>query len=188
MAFVVEDGTGLTNSNSYISVSDADDLLEQNPNLESWKSWSEAQREICLRFATNYLDAKYRWYGDVYNPAAPQALQWPRTINYDDKGVEIPAATVPAQLERAVTFVALEVAKASSLASGTEDLTASIEASGSIKAFQIETLAITFDQGAAKDGGGLLREFMGKRYPEVELTLHSIGELRSMMDLAEVLG
>ena len=184
-AFLVEDGTGLTASNSYISVADADDLLEQNPNLESWKSWSEAQREICLRFATSYLDVKYRWYGNVYNPSAPQALQWPRTINYDDKGVEISGGTVPLQVERATVFIALEVAKASSLASGTEDLTASVEASGAIKAFQIETLAITFDRGAAKDGGGLLREFMGKRYPEAEQLLHSIGELRNMLDQAE---
>lgn len=92
---------------------------------------------------------------------------------------------MPLQVERATVFIALEVAKASSLASGTEDLTASVEASGAIKAFQIETLAITFDRGAAKDGGGLLREFMGKRYPEAEQLLHSIGELRSMMDQAE---
>jgi hypothetical protein len=185
MAFVVEDGTGLTNSNSYLSVADADALLEQDPNRESWKSWSAQQREICLRFATSYLDTKYRWYGNVYNPSAPQALQWPRTINYDDKGVEIPAGTIPAQLKRAAVFIALEMAKASSLASGSEDLTASVEASGAIKSFQIETLAITFDQGSAKDGGGILREFLGKRYPQVELILHSIGELQGQLDLAE---
>lgn len=185
MAFVVEDGTGLTNSNSYIAVTAADDLLEQDPDRENWKSWSTQQREVCLRFATSYLDAKYRWYGNVYNPSAPQALQWPRTINYDDKGVEIPAATIPVQLEKATVFIALEVAKASSLSSGSEDLSASIEASGAIKSFQIETLAITFDRGAAREGGGLLREFLGKRFPQVELLLHSIGELRSMMDLVE---
>lgn len=185
MAFVVEDGTGKTDSNSYLAVADADDLLEQDPNRESWKGWSEQQREVCLRFATAYLDEKYRWYGNVYNPSAPQALQWPRTINYDDKGQQITAGTIPTQLKKACAFVALEVAKASSLSSGSEDLTAAVEASGAIKSFQIETLAITFDRGSAKEGGGLMREFMGKRFPQVELLLHSIGELRGMLDLAE---
>lgn len=187
MAFTVEDGTGLTNSNSYLSVAGADTLLEQSPDREPWKCRSDVEREVALRFATAYLDAKYRWYGDIFNPGAPQALQWPRTKNTDDKGQEIAGGTVPLQLERATARIALEVAKASSLSSGAEDLTASIEASGAIKSFQIETLSITFDQGSTATGGGLFREFLGKRFPEVELILHSIGELREMGDLMEAL-
>lgn len=186
MAFTVEDGTGLAAANSYISVADADTRLEQHPDRESWKALSTQQREVALRFATAYLDSKYRWFGDTFN-SPTQALQWPRTKNEDDKGEEIAGGTVPDQLERATTAIALEVAKASTLSSGAEDLTAEIEASGAIKSFQIETLAITFDRGAAREGGGLLREFMGKRFPQIELTLASIGMLRGQEDLAEAL-
>lgn len=185
MAFVVETGAGLSNSNSYVSVAEADTLLEQDVNRPEWKCLSTQEREVALRFATRWLDVKFRWYGNVFNPTGPQALQWPRTKVIDQFGTILAGGTMPNQLKLATARVALELAKASSLASGAEDLTATVESSGAIKSFQIETLSISFDTGTEE--GSFFRQFVGKRFSEIELLLHSIGELREATDLMEAL-
>ena len=64
MALIVEDGTGVSGAESYISVVDADDYHTNHGNT-SWGSADTTAKEIALRKASEYLDGKYgkRWLG-----------------------------------------------------------------------------------------------------------------------------
>ena len=74
MALVVEDGTGLSTAESYISVADADTYHSDRGNA-LWTG-TDAVKEEALRQATEYLDATYDWKGSI--SLTTQALNWPR--------------------------------------------------------------------------------------------------------------
>jgi hypothetical protein len=108
MAFTVEDGTGVTGANSYLSVADADTYWADRANASSpdgtaWSGASTADKEGALVEASQYLDANFqwvwnnppRWQGWI-NPLGPleaytplksdgQGLQWPRRAAYDEE-------------------------------------------------------------------------------------------------------
>lgn len=98
MALVVEDGTGLTNANSFVSVADADTYLADRGRT-AWAALTTQQKEAALINATDFLNAAFGWVG--YRNTATQALAWPRT-SYSPR---IPAG-VPVQVKQAVTRVA----------------------------------------------------------------------------------
>lgn len=78
MTLVVEDGSGLANAESYISVADAT-TYHANRGNSGWAAIaSDTIREQLLRKATDYMLAVYRlrWAGYRYN--STQALDWPR--------------------------------------------------------------------------------------------------------------
>lgn len=58
MALIVEDGTGLPNAESYISVVDTDAYLEAR-GLSGWASLEVADKESASRRATYYMSAYY---------------------------------------------------------------------------------------------------------------------------------
>lgn len=89
MTIVVEDGTGLANADSYISLADADAYHAALGNAE-WAATSTDGREVALRRATQYLDTRYQFAGEPLTTT--QALAWPRT-----------AATWPVSRLRAAT-------------------------------------------------------------------------------------
>ena len=112
MALVVEDGTGLANAESYVSIP-----ASPSPT---------AQKEAYLRKATEYLDNRY---GDAYQGArvtTTQALGWPRAYAVVD-GVEVAEDALPTQLIRATCEVALLLAQG-------VDITPVLERGGRIKA------------------------------------------------------
>ena len=78
MTLIVEDGTGLANAESYISVSDASTYHANRGNTDWAAIASDAIREQLLRKSTDYMMAVYRlrWNGYRYN--VTQALDWPR--------------------------------------------------------------------------------------------------------------
>ena len=78
MALVVEDGTGKTDANSYLSEADADTYNTNHSVSTDWSGATQANKEIALRLATQYLDVRYKslWKGVKYADA--QALDWPR--------------------------------------------------------------------------------------------------------------
>lgn len=77
MSIIVEDGSGLANSECYISVADAD-TYHSNRNNTAWASLSTAIKEASLRKATDYMIGIYRlrWLGR--RRLTTQALDWPR--------------------------------------------------------------------------------------------------------------
>ena len=109
MALIVEDGTGLPDAESYISVLDATAYHLKMGRKEAWALvGNEASKEAMLRRATQYLQSRYlgRWKG---NPRVfTQVLDWPRT------GVEtrnmsfVSNAIVPEEVKAACAELALK--------------------------------------------------------------------------------
>lgn len=72
--FVVEDGSGLTNSTSYCSVQDFLDYW--NARAISHDSVEAEKIQGILVQATQYVDKSFKYIGQ--RPTAEQALNWPR--------------------------------------------------------------------------------------------------------------
>jgi hypothetical protein len=109
MALIVEDGTGLADAESYISVLDCDALLVKwGRSSDAWTALDEATKEGLLRNSTMYIDADYgmKFSGEVVN--STQALAWPRSNAYKTNGQSIPSDEVPVEVLRACSFIAVE--------------------------------------------------------------------------------
>ncbi len=119
--FVVEDGTGLSTANSYLSVEDAATYHATYTGSDDWTSATDAEQKLALIQATQYLDAKYhsKWRGVRTNE--DQALDWPRTEAEDDDGYDIDDESVPVPLEQACAELALRVVLGDDLLAALED-------------------------------------------------------------------
>ena len=104
--FIVEDGTGLPNANSLISVADATLIIENYGNSTDWVNASEDEKENALRQATRYLDLHYSWTG--YKREPDQALQWPRYETYDEDGNLMDSDAVPSRVLQACAYLAVK--------------------------------------------------------------------------------
>lgn len=107
MALVVEDGTGLSTAEAYISIADAETYFNaRNSGVTFLASGASAQEEA-LRNATEYMDSTYRWTADPYGTT--QALRWPRYPVYIDglfrEYLDIPVAVTRACAELAEIFL-----------------------------------------------------------------------------------
>lgn len=99
MAIVVEDGTGLTDAETYVSVDDCKAYLDARGRV-TWGDLTEQQQEASLRQAADYLDAKYGPRLQGYRLKTTQALMWPRTdVSWDN--VTWDPAPLPVPLIRA---------------------------------------------------------------------------------------
>jgi len=100
---IVEDGTGLENADSYVSVEFADNYFTSRGYTE-WASIgedeadSDAEKEVLLIKATDFIDNIYQWNGK--KASYEQALNFPRTGLFDYNGYEV--VSVPVQLKQAV--------------------------------------------------------------------------------------
>lgn len=105
MAFVVEDGSGKADANSYSSVADADAYFSLRGN-SAWAALNTAAKEAALVLATDYIEATYRsaWLG--YRISATQALSWPRS-SVEIDGFIVPANVVPAAVANACIELAV---------------------------------------------------------------------------------
>ena len=108
-SFVVEDGSGKTDANSYVSVADADTYHSNVTQSSDWSAASGSDKENALIVATEYLDAEYqgRWRG--LRGSSTQALAWPRASVEDDDGFLLSPIEVPQKLKDACAWLALRV-------------------------------------------------------------------------------
>ena len=104
ISFVVEDGTGKTNSTSYTSLATASDFVALNKHETDWSGLTDGQKENLLMRATLILDDNMSWYGDMAD--SKQALQWPRLGVFDKSGTEISSSTIPTFLKYATAELA----------------------------------------------------------------------------------
>jgi hypothetical protein len=109
MTIIVEDGTGLANAVSYISVTDAD-AYHLSMAATLWANMTDPEKESCLIRATNYMVQKYRlrWKGQRY--VATQRLDWPRygvVISDNYATTEVSNDTVPEEVKNACAELAL---------------------------------------------------------------------------------
>lgn len=88
---VVETGSGESDSESYLSVADADTLISNYNYSSDWTSLSTAEKEALLRQQTEELDYMITWDSEILNE--DQALMWPRKKFEDKQGREVVGIT-----------------------------------------------------------------------------------------------
>lgn len=106
IGFVVEDGGGLADATSYVSVEEADDIASLNiHNSDAWLALPLDSKRNLLMYSSRVLDSRTSWNGSQASPL--QALAWPRTGAVDRHGNSVSPASVP----RAVRWAVVEMAK-----------------------------------------------------------------------------
>jgi len=100
MALIVEDGSGLTNADAYVSFEDADTYFTNRQGSTAWNDGSvtDLQKEAAIRNATAYLDRRYNnlWMGRRVERL--QSLSFPRVDVRDFDGFAIGSDSVPQQV------------------------------------------------------------------------------------------
>lgn len=110
MAIIVEDGTGVANANSYVTLAEARDYAQ---NRGVTLPADDAAASALLFPAMDYIESfRARYQGRKTYPTeahpAPQALQWPR-VGVSIDGQPWPADMIPAELKAAQSQMIMEV-------------------------------------------------------------------------------
>lgn len=143
MSLIIENGTGLTTAESYISVADADTYHNKLGNT-SWGILTTEVKEQLLRKATNYMVQTYRMRWAGVRKTDDQALDWPRYLvpRLDTEAVYAyyDSDSVPGEVKVACAELALK-ASTMTLAPDTQRLT---------KREKIGTLEVEYDTNSGK--------------------------------------
>ena len=102
--FIVENGTGLTNATSYVSVAEYKQYYE-NRGID-YSATAEADIQVKLNVATEYIDNNYNFIGKIAND--DQALSFPR-VGLSKNGYAIDSDVIPQDLKDAVCYIADKV-------------------------------------------------------------------------------
>ena len=106
MAFTVEDGTGLTDSNAYVTVQEYKDHHEDRGIASVTEStYDDTQIQAAIVKATDYVEKRFGRKFRGYKLSSAQAMEWPRGDAYDDSGHAF--QDVPRQLKKGVSEYAL---------------------------------------------------------------------------------
>lgn len=106
MALIVESGTGASDSESYISVVDADTYFSNRGNT-TWTALTTAVKEQSLRKATDFMGQLYRERWSGLRVKATQALDWPRyDVPRRDYGDYYESTIVPTEVKNACAELA----------------------------------------------------------------------------------
>lgn len=179
MAFLVEDGTGLPNSNSYVSVADANTYFTDRAMAGFPSDLTAAQAALIQ--ATDYIDRRFggAFVWDQLQPGV-QALEWPRYQSTSGTGWDWPygpqpidptpptSSPLPPQLVKACCEYAFRAAKAA-LAPDPEVDPSGYEVTQKMtKVGPIETLT-----RYATAGPGSMRQLLTP-YPIADMLLRSL--------------
>jgi hypothetical protein len=111
MALEVEDGTGKSTAESYISVTDASTYFTARA-VTTWAALAtDAIREAALRRATDYMRQAYRSRWQGYKVNEDQALDWPR-YGVEVEGYAVDSDIVPTEIKNACAELALKASSA----------------------------------------------------------------------------
>jgi hypothetical protein len=184
----VEDGTGVTNANSYVTIANVDDYVTALGNdaitSNDWQSLTDDQKGEAIIVAAQYLERMVRWYGLPYFPSRPigntpspkaQTMAWPRTKMHDSHGGAVAPGTIPSELKQAQMFLTLQFCKDPSEAQVT------IENVSPLKNMKIGPIAMDF---TATQQDSAVTQFSGTRFPYVEFLLKNMGVVRDETDVA----
>ena len=107
MSLVVEDGTGRTDAESYLSAADCTTYNTAHLAVAAWDSATTDAKERALRNATQYLEARYgdRWLGT--RTTTTPALSWPRYSVVLDN-IELSSSALPTRLKDATAELAIK--------------------------------------------------------------------------------
>lgn len=147
VTIIVEDGSVVSNANSYIDDVAADAILALEPlDLTSWLALTSDNKKRFLIAATRWLDDRVIWKGhrktdpDYPNQpttVTPQKLGWPRKSAYDREGRAISETVVPDEVRRATVLMANYLLTSNGEA----------EDQAGIRRFRADTFEIEYQQG-----------------------------------------
>lgn len=103
MALIVENGTGLSNAESFVSVAEADAFFALY-DATKWNG-NTTDKEQALRRATAYLSNAINW-GGLRTHGRAQALAFPRAGLFDKESYAIPINEIPIELKVACYHLA----------------------------------------------------------------------------------
>lgn len=109
MTLVVEDGTGLTTSNGFVSVAYVDSYLADRARSSenSWQSNATSAKEAAIIAATDYIEQRFRHRYKGTRANETQALGWPRSYVVDSDGYTLDDESLPSALEKATAEYAV---------------------------------------------------------------------------------
>lgn len=181
MAFTPEDGSGLSNSNSYVELSFSNDYFDDRGNA-TWSGASDTDKQTALVRATDYIDKRFATRFKGRRSSGEQSLQWPRTDATDNDGYDLTG--VPTKLKQATceyAFIALSMALAPNPSTnpGTESsgiVTRRDEQVGPIResvTYQSTTTSVTqqVTSGSRKVSSNVVSEASLPEYPSADLLL-----------------
>lgn len=135
---IVEDGTGIKDANSYVSVEFADDYFSAR-GVSGWEALETSAKEQALIRATDFIDNVYQWYGK--REFEHQALRFPRVELVDYEGLEVKG--IPTCLKQAIC-------DAAQLVSGGNELFQTQNENGDVVSETITTLSFTYAKNEKK--------------------------------------
>jgi Putative DnaT-like ssDNA binding protein len=141
---ILEDGTGLTNANSYVDVARIDeDALWSLFATPAWAALSADQKTAQQLNATMLVDCMVIWKGWKFKD--DQALQWPRQGVYLESGPNevTEVAGVPANVKTAQSWTALALTSGAWVPAMGESIPASGEAP--VKSLSLGSGALALD-------------------------------------------
>ena len=103
MAFIVEDGTGVADANSYATVEFADAYFAERA-VTTWAG-DEPTKQAALIKATDYIESRNTTKFRGVPKSDTQTLSWPRDYAYNAYGTEL--TLVPKTLQKACVEYAL---------------------------------------------------------------------------------
>lgn len=106
MTLTVEDGTGLADADSYVTVQEADDYADIFHSDTTWDTLTLVEKEARLKQATRFLDTMVSWASTIKKPT--QALAWPRHEFNDREGRVVSEDSVPELIKNAQIDLAIE--------------------------------------------------------------------------------
>lgn len=111
MTLIVEDGSGVTDAESYASVAFADTYWPLQGGNADWEGASTSDKEAALRRATRYIESRFEFYEESI--AITQALSYPIKLVYHPisgrqlGGTDfLPSMLVVATVEIAALYIA----------------------------------------------------------------------------------
>jgi len=137
MALVVENGTGLSNANSYVSIAEADAyFVDTDP---TWGLLTDPSKTTHLIKATRFIDGRYRTrFAGVRLRGRTQVLEWPRSGVQDIQGY--PLQGVPIEIKNATCESALRDIIG--------DLIPDVDRGGMERAVTVGPIKIEYEPGA----------------------------------------
>lgn len=104
MVLLVEDGSGLSTAESYLSVADVSAVLALTGEDAAWLALAnDTAREQVARKAMRALENEHTFRGE--KKTAAQALEWPRVNAEDDDGFLWESTEIPAKLKTAFALL-----------------------------------------------------------------------------------
>lgn len=142
VVLVVEDGSGLANANSYVSLEEFNAHHEVNLFTSDLLALTDEVKTKLVIMATRQVDVLVRWRGEPTYPGV-QALRFPRTGVVDADGIEVPDNTIPKYLKAAICEMAAHL--------NTTNPTEDPDGYG-LESFALEGMEFVFDKTQTKGG------------------------------------